>query len=59
MHVGSIAEYLRLLARSSADKCFMESDYLAALGLKCSRGALDELIFSLGHSRALGDDWTR
>lgn len=31
----------------------MESDYLAALGLKCSGGALDQLIFfPLGHSRA-------
>lgn len=28
---------MRLLARSSVDQCFMESDYLAALGLKCSR----------------------
>lgn len=35
----------------------MESDYLAALGPNYSGGALDQLIFSLGHSRALADDW--
>lgn len=36
----------------------MESDYLAALGLKCSGGALDQLIFfSPGAQQGLADDW--